>query len=103
MDVGGYWRWPAIRIRPRYENDEGLHRHELEHARQWWTLPFLHAFLYTFFRRYRLWVEARAYRIQMKHPDAHGVLLSLDGAAARLMNPRYQLNLTMDEAKELLR
>ena len=31
------WYAPIVSIRPKYHGDEGLHRHELEHVRQWWT------------------------------------------------------------------
>jgi hypothetical protein len=30
------WYAPIVHIRPKYRGDEGLHRHELEHVRQWW-------------------------------------------------------------------
>jgi hypothetical protein len=34
---------PIVLIRPKYANDEGLHRHELAHVRQWWVMFILMA------------------------------------------------------------
>ena len=101
-DLGGYARGPVIWIRDKYSSDEGLHRHELEHVRQWWTLPILHGLLYKASDRYRLRAEARAYRIQMQHPDRTGATLTLEGAAARLMSRRYGLRITIGQAREAL-
>ena len=120
--VGGDAHGPVVRIRHQYRNDVGLHWHEWLHVRQWWiasavslmALVFIapmeawllavavHPALYKFVRRYRLWAEVRAYRIQMQYPNASGVPLTLESAALRLMSPRYDLRLTMGMAKELL-
>ncbi|MGQ0711188.1 MAG: hypothetical protein ACT4NV_15745 [Rhodoferax sp.] len=37
--VGGYASGPVVRIRPKYRDrgDVGIHRHELEHVRQWYA------------------------------------------------------------------
>lgn len=85
-----------ITIRPAYRDDKGILMHELAHVAVWWlTLGILDMLS----RRFRLWNEARAYRIQMKYPDRHGGYLPLDAAAARLANPSYGFNLTLEEAR----
>jgi len=101
-DVGGYAWLGAVWIRARYANDEGLHQHELEHVRQFWTLPIAHGLLYKFVRRYRLWSEAAAYKIQMKFTNGNGVPLTLVGAATHLRSKRYRFGLTVEQAMEAL-
>lgn len=121
--VGGEARGPLVRIRPEYRADQGIHAHEIEHVRQWWTLGLLavvmiaalpsaasfaplgflaHPLAYALWRRYRMWAEVQAYREQMRHPDRHGGLLTLEDAAERLANPRYRLGITPTEARRLL-
>lgn len=95
---GGKAQGPVITIAPKYRDDEGIHAHELEHVRQWWLTLTVHAWLYLFVRRYRLWAEARAYRVQMKYVDRNGHRLTLDEAADRLASPIYKFNLTHREA-----
>lgn len=96
--VGGMAQGPLVTIHPKYEADEGIHAHELEHVRQWWVTLTLHALLYLFVRRYRLWAEARAYREQMRHVDRRGHRMTLDEAAACLANSRYRLDLSHEQA-----
>ena len=96
--VGGIARGPLVLIRPQYRNDRGIHAHELEHVRQWWVTCGLHPLLYYFVRRYRLWSEVGAYRVQMQLPDGQGGRLSAESAARRLMKPRYRLELTDERA-----
>ncbi len=121
--VGGDAHGPVVRIRPKYRSDEGIHRHELEHVQQWWVVSLVsvvllavvfgmsmmvlsaigvHSLLYMLVRPYRQWAEVRAYRIQMRYPNASGVPLSLDSAALRLTNVRYKFGLTVEQAKQLL-
>ncbi len=84
-------------IKPAYKNDVGLHKHELEHVRQWWAvtipsmlaifalahlyygLPMLDAAMFTpiaavFYHAaydmipsFRLWCEVKAYRVQLRY------------------------------------
>lgn len=61
-----------------------------------------HFMLYRLFRSYRLWAEVMAYREQVLHPDGKGGRLNFDGAARRLMNPRYRLGLTLEQARAAL-
>ena len=65
-----------------------------------------HAVLYKFARAYRQWAEVMAYRVQMRYPNSDNRnpnKLSLDDAAYRLTASRYDLELTLSEARELLR
>jgi hypothetical protein len=62
-----------------------------------------HEFLYAGSRAYRAWAEADAYRTQMNYPYRTGVYLSLNEAAARLASRRYKLEITIDQARALLR
>lgn len=128
--VGGEARGPLVRIRPKYRDDQGIHAHEYEHVRQWWTaglagatlivlfalaihlpqaaslaaLGFLaHPLGYALWPRHRLWCEVQAYREQMRHPDRNGGFLTLDDAAGRLALPIYKLGITLAQASIILR
>lgn len=123
--VGGTANGPIVRIRPEYRADAGIHAHEYEHVRQWysegligmalavmialvlgcnWSLALVtaplglvtHSLGYALWARHRLWCEVQAYRKQMRHG------LSLDDAARRLMSPRYKLGLRYIDAIRLL-
>lgn len=123
--VGGAANGPLVRIRPRYRTDAGIHAHEVEHVHQWYIAGLMgvvllvlivlgrgypwpialalaplglvpHPIGYALWPRYRLWCEVQAYRVQMQHG------LSLDGAAGRLMSPRYKLGLRYSDAVKLL-
>lgn len=125
-DVGGCANAFVVRIRNKYRDDSGIHAHEAEHVRQWWmgvvigvlaalaisSIPSvwpaywplalsagcgLHPLAYLLFPRYRLWAEARAYRIQLKHyPDDRSLLF------AGFLASKYGLGVSVDEAlKEL--
>lgn len=96
--VGGCTNGPVVRIRPKYRDDAGIHKHEELHVWQWWLTLGLHSLLYLFIRPYRQWAEVEAYRRQMRYPPH----LSLDSAAQRLAAPRYELGLTADQAREAL-
>jgi hypothetical protein len=97
-DIGGQAHGPVVVIREKYKDDEGLLRHELTHVWQWWLTLGFHPLLYLFVRPYRLWAEVAAYRRQMKHPDRNGNRMTAAQAAACLMLPRYEFDLTADEA-----
>lgn len=121
-DFGGTAKGFVIRIRPEYRGDQGLLRHELEHVRQFWRVGLAmtallcaavfgldlhpawlisvaaagmstHDLAYSSSRRYRLWAEVRAYRVQMRYPDATGGYLSATVAAQFLAQPKYRLDL----------
>ena len=59
--------WFKVHIRPDAMGDEALIQHELEHCRQAWRLPVLHVLLYRISRRYRLWAEISAHRVQVAY------------------------------------
>ena len=125
-NVGGTAQGFLIKIRPKYKDDVGIHRHEYTHVKQWYkavaawvaiialltvatyadlgyTLaPLalagigLHGALYLFVRSYRLEAEAQAYAAQVK-PDRS----DLDAMAARMvLNDHYRLGITQEQAKE---
>jgi hypothetical protein len=101
--VGGQANGPYVRIRPAYRDDVGLLAHELCHVWQFWLTLGTHSLLYLLARPYRQWAEVMAYRAQMRYPNRHSIDLSLDDAAYKLAGPRYDLQLTLSEARELLR
>ena len=121
-DVGGCANGPVVRIRPKYRDDLGLLRHEVEHVRQWWAAGLIaavllalvdptlapggmaaHSLLYLTVRPYRLWCEVKAYRVQMQHPDSRGRFLPIERAAEFLMASRYRFGFqTRDAALEKL-
>ncbi|HRR42133.1 MAG TPA: hypothetical protein P5244_12935 [Syntrophales bacterium] len=90
---------PIIRISPKYTNDQGLHEHEAEHVRQWWKSLGLHSLLYLLSKKYRLWSEVAAYRVQLQYPPAANPIPTqppLEGeekdavvVAGREINPQY--------------
>jgi hypothetical protein len=121
--VGGYARWFYIAIRPKYKDDKGIHAHELEHVRQWWTmsivccaliagfchvqgLPYhyaatglaVHQLLSKFVRPYRQWIEVQAFKEQLKHHEPSYVT-----NLARRLSRGYGLKITQEEAEKLLR
>ena len=104
--VGGQVRnvfpvfFTTIRIRPRYEHDEGIHRHELAHVELRWLTLGLSVFITA--KRFRIWNEARAYKVQMRYPDSNGHYMSLDAAAQRLAGPHYGFGLTQEQARTLI-
>lgn len=128
-NVGGCANAFFVRIRPKYRDDVGIHKHELEHVEQWYDCvligvlgalflsylpelsawskmwPFalsagcaLHPLAYMLLPRYRLWAEARAYRIQAScYPDDRTRLF------AGFIAKNYSLNVSIDEAEAAIR
>ena len=121
---GAATRGPFVVIRPVYleRGDEGIHAHELEHVRQFWTmaaslaivlllvlpaewrafsaaLPLLvHPFMYRFVRGYRLEAEVSAYQVQLAFSPAGA---SADWAAEALAT-KYDLNISREDARAML-
>ena len=83
-----------IRINVAYKGDKGLLEHEKVHVGQFWRNP-LHGLFYKFSRSYRLKSEVEAYRKQVEYGA------DIDKMAWLLWN-RYDLDITLDEAKEYL-
>ena len=126
-NVGGCANACVVRIRTKYRSDAGIHAHEAEHVRQWyvgvligalaalaissmssewpgyWPLALsaggaLHPLAYLLLPRYRLWAEARAYRIQATHyPDDRTRLF------AGFIVARYGLEITPGAALDAIR
>lgn len=120
---GGTSQGPLVRLLPKYLGDVGLLEHEKTHVRQWYAVtggavlvgallaitvspmlwafctaaPGVHQTLYSFVRPYRQWSEVRAYRVQL----AMGGYGSREFAAVHLAE-KYDLRLTLDEARTLL-
>jgi len=126
-DVGGYANAFFVRIREKYRNDDGIHRHEYEHVAQFWRMSIpsslaivflllvseapleympiilagfsFHSVLYKLIRPYRKYCEAKAYAAQV-NSDGKDIGLM----AHRLSLPCYDLKLTKINAKdEILR
>lgn len=119
---GGCTNGFIIRIRPKYKDDAGIHRHEQEHVDQFWSLWLvwawaaamvvivsglpvvwyltcligcdIHPLLYRFSRTYRLHSEACAYAVQLE-PNRSNLQIM----AKRLTSPIYDLNLTVAQAE----
>jgi len=97
--AGGVSWIVAIFILEKYRADEGLHQHELTHARQAWRLLLVgHALLYLFYAPYRQWAEVEAYRVQIA---VYGPGRSIDFAVKALAT-KYQLGISEDGASALL-
>ena len=91
-------RGPVILIRPEYRGDRGLLEHEKVHRRQWIRTLGLHSLLYLFVEDYRLTAEVEAFREQAKHyPDDRMPRF------AQLLATNYRIDITVDEALDLLR
>lgn len=73
------------------------YQHELEHVKQWYTSFFTHNLRYKYRKKYRLWAEVSAYKQSIKHGR------SLESCASGLMWKGYEFNLTLEQAKELLK
>jgi hypothetical protein len=61
----------------------------------------VHPALYTIYKPYRQWAEAKAYKVQMGLPDLTGHQFTLDEAAFEL-STTYNLGITIDQAKVAL-
>jgi len=120
---GGESYGPLIKIRPKYEGDQGLLEHEKVHVRQWYSVfvlglmacsamtllvsaswwplycvaPLLHQLLYKYGRPYRRWCEVQAYRKQI----ATGGYASHEFAVIALVD-NYDLKISCDKARDLL-
>jgi hypothetical protein len=95
--AGGNAKGPLISILHKYKGDQGLLEHEKCHVRQWFMLLGIgHALLYRFSKRYKLWAEIQAYKIQLKYNPANLPIFAL------YLATHYGLDLIPDEAKRLL-
>jgi hypothetical protein len=99
--IGGYAKAWFIRIRPKYKDDRGIHSHEETHVFQWWVTLGFHSLLYLFSKRYRLWAEVEAYRVQLQNPPADQKE-EYRRLYADYISSDYGLSVTPDEAYKLL-
>jgi hypothetical protein len=95
-DFAGMANGPFIRIIKSHKNDKGLYAHEIEHVKQWFKLPFIHSLLYKFVRKYRLYCEVKAYRIQLKYYQSDEYTLAM------FLSTKYDLGILPREAHLLL-
>lgn len=121
---GGIASRAKVTIQPEYEGDVGILKHELWHVVEfemwilaalvimlvlillgfgllaWLAAPLVagHSIAIRVSRSYAIWVEASAYRRQMRYPDKNGSFMSADSAAERLASPVYGFGLTKEEA-----
>lgn len=120
---GGYAIGPFVKIRPKYVNDIGLHKHEYTHVNQFWLMSIigiissylflfgtiyflpsvilsfvLHQFIYSNFRLYRLYAELDAYSTQLKE---YGLTTVPNWCLDSLVN-KYDLNYSREEIKSKL-
>ncbi len=94
----GCARGPVIFIRPKYKDDYGIYRHELEHVLQWLTSLSFHSILYLLSDTHKLESEVEAYQEQAKHyPDDRLPLY------AKFISTRYGLDVSEADALHLLR
>lgn len=93
----GCARGPAVFIRPTSKGDAGLLAHEMVHVGQWFATLGLHSFLYLLSKRYRLWAEVQAYRVQLEHSPESAYIFAL------YLATRYRLPVDRDQAMALLR
>ena len=95
--VGGRAQMWFITILRKYQSDTGILAHEKEHVRQFWTLGLFHGLLYRFSKKYRLWAEVKAYKMQLKYSPQY-----LDFYAQR-MTEMYNIGVSKEEIIEKLK
>lgn len=118
-NTGGCANGPIVRLLTKYQNDEGILKHELEHVKQFWSLAlpitiiifaltrFLkidssyaiigiatHSLLYGFVKPYRYWAELKAYAKQLYYSKDKEKDLELFGG---FIADAYKLNKTKEE------
>lgn len=124
-DTGGCANGPVVRLLKKYENDEGILKHELEHVKQFWFLTiavcliilavttFLrlpiyyaalgistHGLLYLFVKPYRYWAELKAYAVQLVYSKDKEKDTELFGG---FIATAYKLNKTKEECTVALK
>ena len=126
-DVGGRATMFFVRIRPKYQDDEGILKHEETHIKLEWIItlillvlvgaagyfnhliwlgsvfcPMVESILYKFYAPYRKWSEVRAYKRQLKYPPANLNVEHYRGQYAEFIATKYGLKKTVEEATKLL-
>lgn len=96
---GGMANAFVVRIRPKYRDDKGLIAHELEHVRQFWVTLGLHGIFYMLSKRYRLWSEIRAYRVQLSFEADPVVKERKREQFKKWIAEEYRLNMRPEEVE----
>lgn len=124
-NTGGCANGPIVRLLTKYQNDEGILHHELEHVKQFWLLALqtsiiifavtrffkldpsfailgiaTHSLLYGFVKPYRYWAELKAYAVQLLYSNDKDKDLSLFGS---YIADSYKLNVSKEEATVALK
>lgn len=124
-NTGGCANGPVVRLLHKYENDEGILKHELQHVLQFWIVGILasiliftlsyffkfnsvyaflgmsvHSVLYSAVKPYRYWAETQAYAKQLQYSVDKEKDVELFG---RFIADAYNLNITKEQATERLR
>ena len=124
-NTGGRANGPLVRILTKYQHDEGILKHELEHVKQFWSLnlavtailfalsvffnfdPYyaiagmsVDSVLYSAVKPYRYWAETQAYAKQLQYSVDKEKDVELFG---RFIADAYNLNITKEQATERLR
>lgn len=119
-NTGGCANGPVVRLLKKYENDEGILKHELEHVKQFWFLTIVvgliilaittflrlpiyyaalavstHGLLYSVIKPYRYWAELKAYAVQLVYSKDKEKDMELFGG---FIATAYKLNKTKEEA-----
>lgn len=88
-------------IRRKYKGiDNGILEHELTHCRQFYSTLFLHGFFYRFSSKYRLQSEVEAYKKQLEYYQNKEFCINW---MSKAIVEKYNLNVTIEEIKTLLR
>jgi hypothetical protein len=89
-----------IFLRPGVKGETDLLEHEKIHVNQFWRTLGLNGLFYKLSKKYRLNYELEAYRKQLEFCVNKEYATNL---FATYLSTNYNLNLTYDEAKELLK
>lgn len=123
--TGGCANGPLVRILTKYQHDEGILKHELEHVKQYWSLnlavtailfalsvffnfdPYyaiagmsVHSLLYLLVKPYRYWSELKAYAVQLQYSEYLDKDIELFGG---FIADCYNLNVSKEEASVALK
>jgi hypothetical protein len=121
----------VIRINPKYKDNAGLHAHEYQHIKQWYSATFssfvlyiiaasflpplgvavhvaslvsclyVNGTLYKISSKYRLVMEVAAYAEQIKHAEPEKKIIEIDYYSASIAE-EYSLNISYEKAKTML-
>ena len=94
---------PIALIRPKYEGDVGLRKHEEKHIEQFWRYFGWFPLFYLLSASFRLKVELEAYQEQLKwYDDTPTMRAWRINRFARFLATKYRIHITVLEAERLL-